>query len=159
MRLDALETSHPINVVVHHPNKINEIFDEISYKKGASIIRMLAAFLGEETFRKGLSNYLRSRQYGNAVQDDLWNALTKQAAIPLPRACVNVKEIMDTWTWKMGQLSWNVNINCSIQLKKFDFRISGYYCNSAIWDKFRLSRTGKDEQNSPNNLKLTKLIT
>ena len=105
MRLDALETSHPINVVVHHPNKINEIFDEISYKKGASIIRMLAAFLGEETFRKGLSNYLRSRQYGNAVQDDLWNALTKQAAIPLPRACVNVKEIMDTWTWKMGQLS------------------------------------------------------
>ncbi len=45
MRLDALETSHPINVVVHHPNEIYEIFDRIFYGKGATILRMLDAFL------------------------------------------------------------------------------------------------------------------
>jgi aminopeptidase N len=61
MSLDALESSHPISVVVHHPNEIHEIFDRISYGKGATIIRMLAAFLGEKTFRQGLSNYLKSR--------------------------------------------------------------------------------------------------
>ncbi len=61
MSLDALESSHPISVVVHHPNEINEIFDRISYGKGATIIRMLAAFLGEKTFRQGLTNYLKSR--------------------------------------------------------------------------------------------------
>ncbi|EFX67104.1 hypothetical protein DAPPUDRAFT_302210 [Daphnia pulex] len=102
MSLDALESSHPISVVVHHPNEINEIFDRISYGKGATIIRMLAAFLGEKTFRQGLTNYLKSRQYGNAVQDDLWDALTKQAKVnkvPLP---TGVKQIMDTWTLKMG---------------------------------------------------------
>ncbi|XP_046438221.1 aminopeptidase N-like [Daphnia pulex] len=102
MSLDALESSHPISVVVHHPNEIHEIFDRISYGKGATIIRMLAAFLGEKTFRQGLSNYLKSRQYGNAVQDDLWDALTKQAKVdkvPLP---TDVKQIMDTWTLKMG---------------------------------------------------------
>lgn len=34
MTLDALESSHPISVVVHHPKEINEIFDRISYGKG-----------------------------------------------------------------------------------------------------------------------------
>ena len=33
LRLDALETSHPIKVVVSHPDEINEIFDTISYAK------------------------------------------------------------------------------------------------------------------------------
>ena len=105
MRLNALETSHPINVVVHHPNEICEIFDRIFYGKGATILRMLDAFLGKKTFRQGVTNYLKLWQYGNAVQDDLWDALTKQAItdkIPLP---ASVKDIMDTWTLKMGQFS------------------------------------------------------
>ena len=61
MSLDSLESSHPISIVVHHPNEINEIFDRISYGKGATIIRMLEAFIGEKTFQQGLTNYLKSR--------------------------------------------------------------------------------------------------
>ncbi len=34
MGLDALESSHPINIVVNHPDEIAEIFDGISYSKG-----------------------------------------------------------------------------------------------------------------------------
>lgn len=34
MRLDALESSHPISVLVNHPDEIGELFDDISYKKG-----------------------------------------------------------------------------------------------------------------------------
>lgn len=34
MGLDALESSHPISIVVHHPDEIAEIFDGISYSKG-----------------------------------------------------------------------------------------------------------------------------
>ena len=34
MGLDSLESSHPISVVVNHPDEIDEIFDEISYEKG-----------------------------------------------------------------------------------------------------------------------------
>ena len=56
MSLDSLESSHPISVGVHNTNEINEILDRISYGKGASIIRMLAAFIGEKTFQKGLTN-------------------------------------------------------------------------------------------------------
>lgn len=36
---DSLETSHPIKVDVGHPDEINEIFDNISYEKGSSLIR------------------------------------------------------------------------------------------------------------------------
>ena len=58
MSLDVLENSHPISVPVVNPDEISEIFDTISYLKGASIIRMMDAFLGRETLQKGLTNYL-----------------------------------------------------------------------------------------------------
>ena len=65
LRLDGLENSHPIEVPVNHPDEINEIFDTISYAKGASIIRMLCEFLGTEVFFTGLHNYLLKHQWSN----------------------------------------------------------------------------------------------
>jgi puromycin-sensitive aminopeptidase len=55
LRLDALQHTHSIEIPVHHPDEIGEIFDEVSYSKGASVIRMLGDYLGEEKFRDGLS--------------------------------------------------------------------------------------------------------
>src|SRR5690349_3383147 len=52
--LDALRSSHPIDVDVKSPAEITQIFDAISYCKGASVIRMLNAFLGTETFKQGV---------------------------------------------------------------------------------------------------------
>jgi aminopeptidase N len=66
--LDSLQSSHPISVPVNHPDEINEIFDSISYGKGASVIRMMANFLGLETFNGGITNYLNMHKYGNAKQ-------------------------------------------------------------------------------------------
>lgn len=48
IELDALNNSHPIEVNVNHPSEIDEAFDEISYSKGAAVIRMLHLFIGEE---------------------------------------------------------------------------------------------------------------
>lgn len=95
LRLDALENSHPIEVPVSTPAQISETFDAISYSKGASVIRMLHAYLGEEAFRKGLQDYLARYQYGNATTDDLWAALSETSGKP-------VKEMMDCWTKQTG---------------------------------------------------------
>jgi len=65
LQLDSLKSSHAIEVEVSHPSEINEIFDSISYAKGASIIRMIATFIGEAAFRQGLNQYLASHLYGN----------------------------------------------------------------------------------------------
>ena len=54
LKLDALTNTHPIEIAVNDPNEIGEIFDAVSYSKGAVVIRMLADYLGEETFRTGL---------------------------------------------------------------------------------------------------------
>lgn len=60
-------------------------------------------FLGEESFRDGVSNYLKKHEYKNAKQDDLWAALTetshKNLALP---SSFSVKSIMDTWTLQVG---------------------------------------------------------
>ena len=54
MSLDALKTSHPIDVEVNHPSEIREIFDSISYDKGGCILRMLEHFVGEKNLQLGL---------------------------------------------------------------------------------------------------------
>ncbi|XP_047472757.1 aminopeptidase N-like isoform X1 [Penaeus chinensis] len=103
MKLDSLATSHKIFFPVGRPEEIRHIFDGISYRKGASIIRMMSHFLGESAFRKGLTNFLGSFKYTNAEQDDLWEHLTAAAHQDgtLPRN-VTVKTIMDTWTLQKG---------------------------------------------------------
>ncbi len=99
--LDGLRTSHPIEVPVKDPAEIREIFDEISYSKGASILRMLEQFLGEASFRHGLRNYLRAHSYGNARTEDLWRALGAASRQP-------VRALMGTWTRQTGYPLLNV---------------------------------------------------
>ncbi|XP_015838559.2 aminopeptidase N isoform X1 [Tribolium castaneum] len=100
---DSLRTSHPVSVPIGHPNQIDEIFDTISYKKGSFLIRMMSLFLGDETLRKGVSNYLKKHKYANAEQDDLWESLTEEAHKngALPKN-LTVKTVMDTWTVQTG---------------------------------------------------------
>jgi len=99
---DSLTSSHPISVPVNVPDEINEIFDTISYQKGGSVIRMMANFLGVETFNKGITNYLHAYAYTNANQDDLWGFLTAAGQEDGTLLDLTVKQIMDTWTVQMG---------------------------------------------------------
>lgn len=45
-------SSHPIEVSVSDPHEITQLFDIISYRKGASILLMLHHYLGVDDFRK-----------------------------------------------------------------------------------------------------------
>ena len=67
LNLDATINSHPIVQEVNHPDQITEIFDTISYSKGASVLRMLEQFMGEEEFRQGIHNFLERYKYYNAA--------------------------------------------------------------------------------------------
>lgn len=79
--LDALSSTHRISVEVSNPDQINEIFDSISYSKGASIIRSMDNFLTRPVFTQGLTNYLIKFSYQSANQNDLWDALTDEARL------------------------------------------------------------------------------
>ncbi|RWS03028.1 aminopeptidase N-like protein, partial [Dinothrombium tinctorium] len=101
--LDCLKSSHPISVKVGHPDEINEIFDRISYGKGASIIRMMNHILGSETFKKGVSNYLNALKFSNADTNDLWKYLSAaQNVNESSENYVDVAKVMDSWTLQTG---------------------------------------------------------
>ncbi len=93
---DALHTSQPIEVEVKLPSEISESFDPaIVYAKGASVIRMLAGYIGPEDFRTGLSYYLKKHSYKNTESVHLWDAFEKSSGKP-------VRKFMATWTKKIG---------------------------------------------------------
>lgn len=108
----SLNCCTQVSVAIKHPSEINEIFDTISYKKGSFILQMMDRFLGDDVLKKGVSNYLKKHAYNNAEQDDLWEALTKQAHHDqtLPNN-LTVKEIMDTWTLQTGFPILNIQRN------------------------------------------------
>uniref|UniRef100_A0A6B2F4S9 Aminopeptidase n=1 Tax=Bothriechis nubestris TaxID=1766655 RepID=A0A6B2F4S9_9SAUR len=120
MAIDALASSHPLSSPaeeINTPAQISEVFDSISYSKGASVIRMLSEFLTEAVFREGLQTYFETYQYGNTVCDDLWEQLQKAVNknVSLPNT---VKNIMDRWTLQMGFPVLTVNTTTGIISQK-----------------------------------------
>jgi puromycin-sensitive aminopeptidase len=112
LRLDALNTTHPIEIEVHHPDEIGEIFDEVSYSKGASVIRMLAEYLGEENFRDGLRYYLKKHSYKNTETLHLWQAFEKISGKP-------VAKMMNGWTRKPGYPVVKISKDLTISQERF----------------------------------------
>jgi tricorn protease interacting factor F2/3 len=95
MGRDALTKTHPIMAKVHDPEEIEELFDEISYGKGASILRMIEAYIGSENFKKGVAQYLQKFRYSNASGHDLWSNLQEASG-------TDVGRIMEGWISQEG---------------------------------------------------------
>ncbi|KAJ1551752.1 Aminopeptidase 2 mitochondrial [Nowakowskiella sp. JEL0078] len=95
MGLDSMRSSHPIQVAVKDGTQITQIFDAISYLKGASVIRMLCAFLSQEKFMQGVRIYLKRHKYGNSQTIDLWTALSEASG-------VDVNSLLNSWTNDVG---------------------------------------------------------
>lgn len=95
LEMDGLKSTHPVEVPIKNPQEIGQIFDAISYNKGASLIRMLEDYLGEKTFRDGIRLYLNRHAYDNTCTEDLWAALSEVSG-------QDVASIMDTWTKQPG---------------------------------------------------------
>ncbi|KAK5871385.1 hypothetical protein PBY51_004269 [Eleginops maclovinus] len=97
---DALNSSHAISTEVNKPEQVEEMFDSVSYEKGASILLMLnASLLGEQQFRKGIIEYLKQFSGSNTVTNDLWNSLTR---VEVSAQHLNVSEMMSSWTSQKG---------------------------------------------------------
>ena len=93
--MDALENSHPIEVPLSDASEISQVFDKITYCKGASVINMLHQFVGPEQFKLGIQNYLQNFSYGNATTEDLWEFLSSSSSL-------DVGSIMNAWIRELG---------------------------------------------------------
>src|SRR5437870_3666631 len=95
MEGDARSTTHPIQQRVATEAEANSAFDDITYKKGQSFLRMLESFLGADVFRDGIRRYIAAHKYSNSTTADLWNALSQASN-------ESVGEIAAGWTEQPG---------------------------------------------------------
>jgi aminopeptidase N len=72
---DQLPTTHPIVADIPDTESLHLNFDDITYNKGAAVLKQLVAWVGEEPFFTGIQAYFRRHAYGNTDLADFLNAL------------------------------------------------------------------------------------
>jgi aminopeptidase N len=70
-RQDQLPTTHPIVADMFDLDAVEVNFDGITYAKGASALRQLVAWVGEDAFFTGIREYFKKHAWGNTELNDL----------------------------------------------------------------------------------------
>lgn len=96
LQRDATDGVQSVHVQVENPAEIDSIFDAaIVYAKGARMLVMARALVGDEALRKGLKNYFTAHKFHNATGADLWSALGDASGM-------DVGSIMNSWLEQPG---------------------------------------------------------
>lgn len=156
--LDSLKNTHAIEIEVNNPAEIGEIFDAVSYSKGSSIIRMLADYLGQDSFRDGLRHYLKEHSYKNTLTEDLWIALEHVTHKP-------VKKIMESWTAQKGYPLISVSgISVSGNLVNLKINQTRFFSDPRMLNKIDTQKTIWEvplsflQENDQGNKKINKFL-
>ncbi len=75
MGRDALDSARAVRQPVSGSGEAEDAFDEITYDKGAAVLGMLEAWLGEATMREGIRAYIKAHEHGSATSADLFQAI------------------------------------------------------------------------------------
>ena len=120
-RADQLPTTHPIVAEIRDLEDVMINFDGITYAKGASVLKQLAAWVGREAFSAGVAEYFKKHAFGNAVLNDLLVELEKASGRDL-------KEWSKQWleTAGVNKLELDLSVDGSGVITKFEI------CQSAI---------------------------
>lgn len=93
---DAVAGVQSVHVMVEDPREIDSIFDgAIVYAKGARLLVMVRALIGDEALTKGLKAYFDAHNYANAEGADLWTCLEAASGIA-------IGDIMESWLEQPG---------------------------------------------------------
>ncbi|XP_062456281.1 leucyl-cystinyl aminopeptidase isoform X1 [Rhea pennata] len=121
MMKDSLNSSHPMSSAVQSSQQIEEMFDALSYIKGASLLLMLKHYLTKDVFQAGVEIYLHNHSYRSTKSDDLWDSMNE-----ITNGTLDVKELMKSWILHKGFPLVTVvrkAKNISVQQEKFLYRV------------------------------------
>jgi aminopeptidase N len=105
-RSDDSVNTHAIELAVESTGTALTNFDGITYGKGASVLKQLPYYLGEENFRVGVSNYLKKFSYKNTELDDFIGELGKAAG-------KDMTQWTQDWLYNAGLNTVKVNYQCN----------------------------------------------
>ncbi|MEW1797682.1 aminopeptidase N [Streptomyces niveus] len=74
-RQDQLPSTHPIMAEIADLDDVRVNFDGITYAKGASVLKQLVAYVGQDEFFRGVQAYFKAHAFGNTRLSDLLGAL------------------------------------------------------------------------------------
>jgi aminopeptidase N len=132
MDSDARVTTHPIQQKIDNETEAAAAFDDITYLKGQSFLRMLESYIGEVPFRTGIRSYIAAHKYSSSTTADLWNALAASSGKP-------VAAIARAWTERPGFPLVTATATCTNGVRSFAlaqqrFLLSGTASAGAMWD-------------------------
>jgi aminopeptidase N/puromycin-sensitive aminopeptidase len=119
LELDAQPTTRAIRAHADTREEIEQMFDGISYGKAGAVLLMVENYLGEETFRQGVHNYLAAHEYSNATAEDFWGAQTATSHKP-------VDKIMESLVAQTGEplLTFGEAKNGKVEVSQKRFYLS-----------------------------------
>ncbi|HEX9948149.1 MAG TPA: M1 family aminopeptidase [Allosphingosinicella sp.] len=83
INLDSVSSTHPVVQRISSVEQISQAFDAITYQKGEAVITMLEDYVGEDAWRRGVQDYIRTHRLGNTRTDDLWRSVERAAGKPV----------------------------------------------------------------------------
>jgi aminopeptidase N len=126
--VDSLQNTRPIQQAAETPAQIQELFDGIAYGKTAAVLRMLEAYIGPESFRAGVKQYLKEHAYGNATATDFWTTLTKVSGKPVNR-------VMSTFVQQAGMPFVAVRAECKSGATQVTLRQQRYLFDRELFNR------------------------
>jgi aminopeptidase N len=126
--VDSLQHTRPIQQAAETPEQIQELFDGIAYGKTAAVLRMLEAYIGPESFRAGVQQYLKQHSYANATATDFWSTLAKASGKP-------VDQVMPTFVQQAGLPFVTVHAECKGATTQITLRQQRYFFDRQRFDR------------------------
>jgi aminopeptidase N len=143
---DARRTTHPIQTPVDSDTRATDVFDSISYGKGAAVLRMMEAYLGEDIFRDGIRRYVGAHRFSNTTTADLWRHLSEASGR-------DVGKLVSGWTEQPGYPVVKVSQGCEsgkavVVLAQERFTLNDPGAKAQMWNLPVILANGKGERSA-----------
>lgn len=125
---DSLSAARAIHGDPRTSAEIKEMFDGITYEKGAAVLGMLESYVGPDVFRNGVNAYLQAHANGNATSADFWQAVAKVSGKP-------VDKIMPTFVMQPGVPLVTVSGSCHVDHTPLVVEQERFYLSSQVGGK------------------------
>lgn len=128
LRRDCIDGVQPVQVDVSSPAEISALFDgAVVYAKGGRLLRMVQTWIGDDAFRRGLTDYFTKFQYDNTTGDDLWQCLSTASG-------KDVGALMNTWISQPGYPVVRATLaDGKLTLSQEQFFVGPHQPNNRLW--------------------------
>jgi aminopeptidase N len=142
LRTDQKDTSHPIAASCASTGDAEDIFDGISYGKGASFLHQLVYFFGKDVLKEGLKTYFAKYSFKNTVLSDFIAEMAEAQKTLKIMEGVSLADWAETWLNTAGcnELAVQFDASPSGEITKFEVAQSVYNKEKTPENRLRAQR-------------------